>query len=86
MKFFIVVLFAINVGSFDGSRDMFVFTEPTYTDQTQCEADITDPKVYPGLVQKLVLEYKQFKRIESVICIEEKELRRALQGIKESSA
>ena len=85
MKFLIVVIFAMNVNSYDGGRDLFIFTQPTYEDKLQCEADITDPLVYPGLVEKLVLEYRQLKKIESVICVEEQELKRVLEGHQETS-
>jgi len=79
MKFFIVVIFAMTLGDMD--RDLYVFTEPTFDDKTVCEATITDPQYFPGLVQKLVIEYKgQLKTIEAVVCVEENELRNAITG------
>ena len=80
MNWLIVVVFAITMQDIDGGRDMYVFTEPTYESKDMCEADITDPMVYPGLIEKLVKEYKQVKKIETVVCVEEKELKKALRG------
>ena len=80
MNWLIVVVFAITMQDIDGGRDMYVFTEPTYESKDMCEADITDPMVYPGLIEKLVKEYKQVKKIEGVVCVEEKELKKALRG------
>ncbi len=80
MNWLIVVVFAITMQDIDGGRDMYVFTEPTYESKDMCEADITDPMVYPGLIEKLVKEYKQVKKIEAVVCVEEKELKKALRG------
>ena len=80
MNWLIVVVFALTMQDIDGGRDMYVFTEPTYASKDMCEADITDPMVYPGLIEKLVLEYKVVKKIEAVVCVEEKELKNALRG------
>mgnify|MGYP001189477507 CR=1 FL=1 len=78
MTWFIVVLFAMSPTEVD--RDMYIFTTPTYENETACNADITDPMVYPNLIQKLVFEYKKPKKIEHVICVEQKQLEKALNG------
>ena len=81
MNWLIIVVFAMTMQDIDGGRDMYVFTEPTYASKELCEADIIDPKVYPGLIQKLVLEYKTVKKIEAVVCVEENELKQTLRGV-----
>ena len=80
MNWIIVVVFAMTLQDTDGGRDMYVFTDPTYESKVMCEADITDPMVYPGLIEKLVSEYKQVKKIEAVVCVTEEELKQALTG------
>ena len=81
MKFFIVVVFAMSQTDLaDGGRDLYVFTEPTYTTQQECEQDITDPEVYPGLVAKLISEYPEPKPIDAVVCVDERTLEQSLQG------
>jgi hypothetical protein len=80
MNWIIVVVFAMTLQDTDGGRDMYVFTEPTYESKDMCEADITDPMVYPGLIEKLISEYKQVKKIEAVVCVTEEELKQALSG------
>ena len=80
MKFFIVVVFALTIG--DADRDLYIFTDPTFDNKDICEAIITDPQYFPSLVQKLVMEYKQIKSIDAVVCVEEEELRNALAGAR----
>ena len=80
MKFFRVVVFALTIG--DADRDLYIFTDPTFDNKDICEASITDPQYFPSLVQKLVMEYKQIKSIDAVVCVEEEELRNALAGAR----
>ena len=68
MKWLIVVIFA-NLNPI-GDREVYVFINPTYEEQHQCQADITDPNVYPGLARKVLEAYDyNFKPIERVICV-----------------
>tara|TARA_X000001036_G_C20049331_1_gene550246 strand:+ start:29 stop:292 length:264 start_codon:yes stop_codon:yes gene_type:complete len=75
MKWFIVVLFMQTANApISADREIYVFTDPTFESQLQCESDVVDPAVYPALVQKLLLEYKYPRKIQNVFCIEQKEL------------
>ena len=59
MKWFIVVLFLLDPNAdATADRDIYVFTDPTFESQQQCQSDVVDPAVYPTLVEKLLLEYK----------------------------
>ena len=54
--FMIVVIFSgLNA---DGTKNMYVFAKPFYEEEVHCQADITDPAVYPGLIANLVKDYK----------------------------
>lgn len=81
MKWLIVVIFAMGPGDLaDNGRDLYIFTDPTYEEKHICEASITDPQYIPVLVEKLLHEYGKPKKIESVVCVEEQELKNALEG------
>tara|TARA_B100001287_G_scaffold25781_1_gene18716 strand:+ start:1868 stop:2131 length:264 start_codon:yes stop_codon:yes gene_type:complete len=68
MKWLVIVVFAGI--SQDGSRDLYVFTQPTFETEIQCQADITDPAVVPILVQQVIKD-NGYRPIEKVICMEE---------------
>jgi len=68
MKWLIIVIFAGI--STEGNRDLYVFTNPTFETEIQCQADITDPAVIPILVNK-VIEENGFRKIDKVVCMEE---------------
>tara|TARA_B100001094_G_scaffold311862_2_gene347918 strand:+ start:317 stop:577 length:261 start_codon:yes stop_codon:yes gene_type:complete len=73
IKWLIVVIFA-NTSPI-GDRELYVFIEPTYEEQHQCLADITDPAVYPGLARKVLEAYDfNFKPIERVVCVPEEKV------------
>jgi len=83
MKWLIVVVFAMSPQEYNngmGMRDMYVFTKPVYSDLEKCQADILNPDIYPTFIEKLVLEYKKLKKIESVVCVEEQELKNAIEA------
>ena len=67
--FLIVVTFSgVNE---DGTKNLYVFAQPYYEKLEFCQADITDPAVYPGLVANLIKDYQGVPpgRIEKVQCI-----------------
>ena len=68
MKWLVIVIFAGI--SADGNKDLYVFTQPTFETEIQCQADITDPAIIPILVNK-VIKYNGFRQIEGVVCMEE---------------
>ena len=68
MKWLVIVVFAGI--SQDVSRDLYVFTQPTFETEIQCQADITDPAVVPILVQQVIKD-NGYRPIEKVICMEE---------------
>ena len=73
IKWLIVVIFA-NTSPI-GDRELYVFTDPMYDEQHQCQADITDPAVYPSLARKVLEAYDfTFKPIERVICVPEEKV------------
>ena len=65
----------------DGTKNLYVFSQPYYEQQEYCEADITDPAVYPGLVASLIQDYKGVTpgRIEKVQCVSADELMDAMK-------
>ncbi len=68
MKWLVIVIFAGI--SQDGSRDLYVFTQPTFETKVQCQADITDPAVVPILVEQVIKD-NGYRPIEKVVCMEE---------------
>ncbi len=78
MKWFILVLFF-------NQPDFYVFTEPTFDSEDVCVGSITDPQHYPILVEKLLQEYTQPRKIQSVLCISEEELKDLLTAISSQS-
>ena len=66
MKWLVVVVFAGL--SPEGDKDLYVFTNPTFDTQIQCQADISDPAVVPILVKKVVKDNGP-RPIEKVMCM-----------------
>ena len=66
MKWLVIVIFAGL--SPQGDKDLYVFTNPTFDTQLQCQADITDPAVVPMLVKK-VIQDNGYRKIEKVVCL-----------------
>tara|TARA_B100000575_G_C22581476_1_gene366492 strand:- start:56 stop:319 length:264 start_codon:yes stop_codon:yes gene_type:complete len=66
MKWLVIVIFAGL--SPQGDKDLYVFTNPTFDTQLQCQADITDPAVVPILVKK-VIQDNGYRKIEKVVCL-----------------
>ena len=66
MKWLVIVIFAGL--SPQGDKDLYVFTNPTFETQLQCQADITDPAVVPILVKK-VIQDNGYRKIEKVVCL-----------------
>ena len=82
MKWFIIVLFMLDPGEpATADRSVYVFTDPTYESQDYCEASITDPQYYPILVEKLLQEYKYPKKIQSVFCVVENQLKQLIGAL-----
>lgn len=71
MKWLVVVVFAGL--SPQGDKDLYVFTNPTFETQVQCQADITDPAVVPILVNK-VIQDNGYRKIERVMCMLDNDL------------
>ena len=80
MTWFIVVVFALSPLDIDGGIYLYIFTNPTYDNYDQCSADITDPMVYPLLVEQLLKDYGKPRKITNVVCVEKKELDSAING------
>ena len=71
MKWLVVVVFAGLTPQ--GDKDLYVFTNPTFETQVQCQADITDPAVVPILVNK-VIQDNGYRKIERVMCMLDNDL------------
>ena len=71
MKWLVVVIFAGITP--EGDKDLYVFTNPTFDTQLQCQADITDPAVVPILVNK-VIQDNGYRKIERVMCMLDNDL------------
>ena len=71
MKWLVVVVFAGLTPQ--GDKDLYVFTNPTFETQMQCQADITDPAVVPILVNK-VIQDNGYRKIERVMCMLDNDL------------
>ena len=52
MKWLVIVIFAGLTPS--GGKDLYVFTNPTFDTQVQCQSDISNPEVIPILVKKVM--------------------------------
>ena len=78
MKWFILVLFF-------NQPDFYVFTEPTFDSEDVCVGSITDPQYSQILVEKLLQDYTQPRKIRSVFCINEEELKNLLTAISSQS-
>tara|TARA_Y100000385_G_scaffold181644_1_gene187617 strand:+ start:1156 stop:1419 length:264 start_codon:yes stop_codon:yes gene_type:complete len=69
MKWLIVVVFA-NLSPV-GEKEMYIFVNPTFDTQYECQADIHNPEVIPILVKKIV-EDNGPRPVERVLCLPEK--------------
>tara|TARA_A100001035_G_scaffold262179_1_gene241762 strand:- start:322 stop:582 length:261 start_codon:yes stop_codon:yes gene_type:complete len=76
MKWLVVVVFAGL--SPEGDKDLYVFTNPTFETEVQCQADITDPAVVPILVNK-VIQDNGYRKIEKVVCMLDNDLKELFQ-------
>ncbi len=79
MKWLVIVVFA--GFSAQGEKDMYVFTNPTFDTQVQCQADITDPQVIPVLVNK-VIQDNGYRKIERVLCMKDTDLKELIQSLQ----
>ena len=80
--FMIVVTFSgLNA---DGTKNMYVFAQPFYQEEVLCQADITDPAVYPGLVANLLSDYKGMPpgKIQSVKSVRSDQIIDAIEKSK----
>ena len=79
MKWLVIVIFAGL--SPQGDKDIYVFTNPTFETQIQCQADITDPAVVPILVNKVIQDNGP-RPIERVICVEDIKFKEFLESLQ----
>tara|TARA_B100000073_G_C23604171_1_gene521699 strand:+ start:584 stop:847 length:264 start_codon:yes stop_codon:yes gene_type:complete len=79
MKWLVIVIFAGISPS--GGKDLYVFTNPTFDTQTQCQADISDPNVVPILVKKVIQDNGP-KKIEKVVCMLDKDFKELLESLQ----
>ena len=77
MKWLVIVIFAGVTP--DGSKDLYVFTNPTFDTQVQCQADKTDPAVVPILVKKVIQDNGP-RKIERVVCMLDTEFKKLLES------
>ena len=77
MKWLVIVIFAGLSPS--GGKDLYVFTNPTFDSQAQCQADISDPDVVPILVKKVIQDNGP-KKIEQVVCILDTDFKELLES------
>lgn len=77
MKWLVIVIFAGVTP--DGNKDLYVFTNPTFETQVQCQSDISNPEVIPILVKK-VIEDNGPKKIERVVCMLDTEFKKLLES------
>ena len=76
MKWLIVVIFA-NLSP-TGDKEMYIFTSPTFDDQFTCQSDITNPKVIPLLVKKIIQE-NGARPVERVVCLPENSVNKFIE-------
>jgi len=76
MKWLVVVVFAGLTPQ--GDKDLYVFINPTFETQVQCQADITDPAVVPTLVRKVIQDNGP-RPIEKVMCILDTDLKQIME-------
>lgn len=77
MKWLVIVIFAGITP--EGDKDLYVFTNPTFDTQVQCQADITDPAVVPILVKKVIQDNGP-RKIERVVCMLDTEFKKLLES------
>tara|TARA_B100001173_G_scaffold223232_1_gene193324 strand:+ start:3689 stop:3952 length:264 start_codon:yes stop_codon:yes gene_type:complete len=77
MKWLVIVVFAGL--SPTGDKDLYVFTNPIFETQTQCQADISDPAVVPILVKKVVKDNGP-RPIERVMCMLDTDLMKIMES------
>ncbi len=80
MKWLVVVVFAGLSPA--GDKDLYVFTNPIFETQIQCQADITDPAVVPLLVRKVVKDNGP-RPIERVMCMLDTDLIQIMETYQE---
>lgn len=71
MKWFVMVFF-LSYNS-DGTRDTFIFTNPTYDDRETCMATLTDNNEISKYVEGMMIAYNGVipGPVEKVNCIDE---------------
>ena len=77
MNWMVVVLFATMMG------DFYVFTTPTFDTREKCMEALNDPLQRLMIARKLNEEYGRPMPIRLANCLEEQELKKILQSIKE---
>lgn len=80
MNWLIVVVFATMTG------DVYIFTDPKFDTREECVASIKDPNMVPVYSKKLVMEYGRLLPIMGLNCLQEDEIKRIIQSVKESKA
>lgn len=80
MNWLIVVVFATMTG------DVYIFTDPKFDTREECVASIKDPNMVPVYSKKLVEEYGRLLPILGLNCLQEDEIKRIIQSVKESKA
>jgi hypothetical protein len=80
MNWLIVVVFATMTG------DVYIFTDPKFDTREECVASIKDPNMVPVYSKKLVMEYGRLLPILGLNCLQEDEIKRIIQSVKESKA
>ncbi len=75
MKFVIVLLFATGLG------DIYVFTEPSFTTQTECTDFLNRQESRTLIYTKILQEYGEPLPIEMVSCMEWNKFTRIVEGM-----
>ena len=74
MKFVIVLLFATGLG------DLYVFTEPTFTTQSECIEFVKREESKALIYTKILQEYGEPLPLEMVSCMEWNKFVRIIEG------
>ena len=77
MKWLVIVIFAGLTP--EGNKDLYVFLNPTFETQFECQSDISNPEVIPILVKKVIQDNGP-KPIENVVCMLDNDFKELLKS------
>jgi len=79
IEWVVLVLF---LGVPDGSPDMYLFTDPSFTTIQECNQSMLEPESVEAYTKKIVMEFQEFKEIKSIQCVNKELILKAIDNIK----